>query len=201
MAVFTIAKNVEDASIYEKECHYPCKKDLRNLLFYGDNRKSAMVVNNVYDLGMESIYSQFLYLQKRRVKPLNSRALHYILSFDTKGYESDIKYKELLNIMHMVPIQCFGGYQCVEFLHMDKPTHHHIHIIVNPVNINTLHVCRETFITVGNRLSEWLGMMYEIPVQGFTYRNDHGHTVKGNETGSYLYMDKFMKRYNLKQMV
>lgn len=200
MAAFTIAKNVEDACMYERECHYPGKKDLRNLLFYGNNRKSAMVVNNVYDLGMESIYSQFLYLQKRRVKPLNSRALHYILSFDTKGYEWNIKYKELLRIMHMIPIQCFSEYQCVEFLHMDKPTHYHIHIIVNPVNINTLHVCRETFITIGNRLSEWLGIMYDIPVQGFTYRNEYGHIVKGNEIGSYLYMDRFVKRYNLRQM-
>lgn len=84
---------------------------------------------------------------------------------------------------------------------MDKPTHYHIHIIINPVNINTLHVCRETFLTVGNTLAEWLGIMYEIPVQGFTYRNGYGHIVRGNETGPFLYMDRFMERYGLKQIV
>ncbi len=201
MAVFTVAKNTEDVCVHEKGCCYKNEKDLRNLLFYGYNRSKKTVWNNIYNLGMESIYSQFLYLQKRRVKPLNTRALHYILSFDTKGYESDIRYKEIEDIMHMVPIQCFRGYQCVEFLHMDKPTHYHIHIIINPVDINTLHVCRETFITTGNRLAEWLGIMYDMPLQGFTYRNEFGHIVRGKETGSFLYTDRFMKRYNLKQIV
>lgn len=165
------------------------------------NRSEKTVWNNVYNFGMDSIYNQFLYLQRRRVKPLNTRALHDILSFDTKGYESDIRYKEIAKVMHMIPVQCFREYQCVEFLHMDKPSHYHIHIIINPVNINTLHVCRETFITTGNTIADWLGVMYEIPVQGFTYRNEFGRIVKGNETGSFLYTDKFMRRYNLKQIV
>lgn len=201
MAVFTIAKNAEDMCMNEKECRYINKKDLRNLLYYGYNRSKKTVWSNVYNLDMESIYSQFLYLQNRRVKLLTTRALHYILSFDTKGYEGDIGYKKLVGIMGMIPIQCFREYQCVEFLHMDKATHYHIHIIVNPVNINTLQVCKETFITTGNTIADWLGVMYEIPVQGFTYRNEYGHIVRGNQTGSFLYMDKFMKKYNLKYIV
>jgi len=201
MAVFTIAKNTEDTCIYGKECCYPNKKDLKNLLFYGYNRSKKTVWMNVYNLGMDSIYSQFLYLQNRRVKPLNTRALHYILSFDTQGYEWDIRYKKLVDIMNMIPMQCFREYQCVEFLHMDKSTHYHIHIIVNPVNINTLHVCRETFISTGNTLAYWLGVMYDIPLQSFTYRDVYGHTVRGNQTGSFLYMDKFMKKYNFRRIV
>lgn len=201
MAVFTIAKNTEESCIYEKECCYHNKKDLRNLLFYGYNKNSKMVVSNLYNIGMESIYSQFLYLQNRRVKPLNTRALHYILSFDTQGYESDIRYKELVNIMEMIPVQCFGEYQCVEFLHTDKPSHYHIHIVVNPVNINTLHVRTETFITTANMLADWLGIIYDIPLQSFTYRNEFGQVVKGNRTGSFLYTDKFMKKYNIKQIL
>lgn len=201
MAVFTIAKNAEDMCMHEKECRYPNKKDLRNLLFYGYNRSKKTVWSNVYNLGMDSIFDQFLYLQKRRVKPLTTRALHYILSFDTQGYESDIRYNRLVDVMEMIPVQCFREYQCVEFLHMDKPTHYHIHIIVNSVNIRTLQVCRETFITTGNTIADWLGVMYDIPVQGFTYRNGSGHIVRGRETGSFLYMDKFMEKYNIKQIV
>lgn len=201
MAVFTIAKNVENMCIHKKECCYTHEKDLRNLLFYGYNRSKKTVWSNLYNLGIESIYYQFLYLQKRRVKPLTTRALHYILSFDTQGYEWDIGYKKLVDIMEMIPVQCFREYQCIEFLHMDKSTHFHIHIIVNPVNIHTLHVCRETFITTGNTIADWLGTMYEIPIQGFTYRNSYGHIVRGRETGSFLYMDKFMKKYNIKQIV
>lgn len=104
MAIFTIAKNTEESCVYEKESCYHNKKDLRNLLFYGYNKNRKIVVSNLYNIGMESIYSQFLYLQNRRVKPLNTRALHYILSFDTQGYESDIRCKELVNIMNMIPI-------------------------------------------------------------------------------------------------
>lgn len=201
MAVFTIAKNVEDFSTSERECYYTNKRDLRNLLFYGFNKSKGMVCNNVYNLGMESIYSQFLYLQNRRVKPLTTRAFHYILSFDTKGYEWDIRYKNLMDIMNMIPLQCFREYQCVEYLHMDRSTHYHIHIIVNPVNINTLQVCRETFITVGYTLADWLGIMYDIPLQSFTYRDENGHIMRGNQSGSFLYMDKFKKKYNLKFIV
>lgn len=201
MAVFTVAKNTEEFGIYEKECCYPNKKDLRNLLFYGYNKKRKMIVNNLYNIGMECIYSQFLYLQNRRVKPLSTRALHYILSFDTQGYENDIRYKELVNIMEMIPILCFREYQCVEFLHTDRPTHYHIHIIVNPVNINTLHLRTDSFFTTGKMISEWLGIMYNIPVQSFTYRNQYGHIVAGNQTDSFLYMDKFMKKYNIIQIV
>jgi hypothetical protein len=201
MAIFTIAKNTEDACISEKECIYLDEKDLMNLLYYGYDKSKKTTWSNVYNLGMDSIYSQFLYLQKRRLKPLKTRALHYILSFDTKGYEWDIRYKDLINIMNMIPFQCFREYQCVEFLHMDKATHHHIHIIVNPVNINTLHVCRETFLTIGRTMSYWLGVMYDVPVQSFTYRNEYGHILNGNETGSFLYMDKFKREYGLKRIV
>ena len=201
MAIFTIAKNVEDIGISERECCYPNKKDLRDLLLYGYNRSKKTVWGNVYNLGMDSIYDQFLYLQKRRVKPLTTRALHYILSFDTQGYERDIRYKEIEKIMYMIPIQCFQEYQCVEFFHMDKPSHFHIHIIVNPVNINTLHVCRETFMTICHTFAYWLGVLYDIPLQAFTYRDENGHIVRGNMTGSFLYMDRFMKKYNLKHIV
>lgn len=201
MAVFTIAKNIEDRCVYEKECCYPNKEDLRNLLFYGFNKSKKTMCNNLYNLGIDSIYSQFLYLQNRRVKSLNTRALHYILSFDTQGYENDIRYKELERIMCMIPIQCFREFQCIEFLHMDRKTHYHIHIVINPVNVNTLHVCNESFITTGNTLAYWLGEMYDIPVQSFTYRNEFGHVVRGNQTGSFLYMDKFKKKYNLKKLV
>lgn len=201
MAVFKIAENKRDYDINKKICSYPDKEDLWNLLFYADNKKREIATSNLYNIGIESICNQFLYLQNRRVKPLNTRALHYILSFDSKGYERHIDYKMMTSIMCMIPIQCFNEYQCVEFLHTDKPTHYHIHIIVNPVNINTFHVYKDSFIKTGNNLSYWLGLMYDIPVQSFTYRNEYGIIIKGNETGAYLYQDKFKNKYNLRKLV
>ncbi len=169
------------------------KRDLRNLLYYAYNKRSTMVLNNLYNIGIESVYSQFLYLQNRRVKTLSTRALHYILSFDTQGYEKEVDYPLLVNIMCLIQTGCFQEYQCVQFLHMDKPSHYHIHLIINPVNINDLSVCRENIMTVGRILAEWLGIMYNIPLQSFTYLNELGRLVWGNETGAYLYKDKFLK--------
>lgn len=198
MSVLTIAKNMEEVCGRETDARYVSKRDLGNLLFYAYNKRSTMVLKNLYNIGIESIYSQFLYLQNRRVKPLNTRALHYILSFDTQRNEREVDYSLLVNIMYLIQAECFQEYQCIQFLHMDKPSHYHIHLIINPVNINDLSVCRENIITVGRNLAEWLGIMYNIPLQSFTYRNETGRVVWGNETGAYLYKDKFLKKYNLK---
>lgn len=192
---------MEEVCGRETDARYVSKRDLRNLLFYAYNKRSTMVLNHLYNIGIESIYSQFLYLQNRRVKPLSTRALHYILSFDTQGYESEVDYSLLVNIMCLIQNRCFQEYQCVQFLHMDKPSHYHIHLIINPVNIYDLSVCRENIMTVGRNLSEWLGIMYNIPLQSFTYRNEMGSVVWGDETGAYLYKDKFLKNYNLKLVV
>lgn len=196
MAVFIIAGT--DTGKMEV---YPKEKDLRNLLFYCYNHSSATVMGNLYDLGMECIYQQFLYLQWRRIKRLNTRALHYILSFDTGRWEGDLGDSEILSIMYCLNGSLFEEYQHILFYHKDKPTHYHIHIIINPVNIHTLRMCRDNWRELGWQIAEWLQIMSNIPLQSFTYRDYHGQLVRGDETGIDLYKDKKVEKYGLQDRV
>ena len=153
MAIFKIAAGENGkATVYRTE------KDLRNLLFYSYNHSSFRIMKNLYLIGtegaIECIYHQMLYLQWRRVKSLNTRALHYILSFDTLRWEKDVDQKTMTDIMSFLNEYLFVEYQHMLFLHLDKQSHYHIHMIVNPVNINTLHLCRETWKSIGWQIAD-----------------------------------------------
>lgn len=199
MAVFQIAKNLEGKTKNLEECIYQTNRDLHNLLFYCRNHCVSCVMDNLYALGMECIYDQFLYLQKRRVKPIYTKALHFIIGFDTQNYEADIDANMIGTIMNSLCFMCFKEYQRILFLHIDKPSHYHIHYIVNPVNINNLHICRWSFWSVAYSFAEVLGDLYVMPLIPVTYQDERGRIVKGTETGSMAYQQKFIQRYNLKE--
>lgn len=199
MAVFKIAEEKGKIAVYRTE------RSLRNLLFYAYNHSSYTIMENLYSIGMEGaiecIYNQITYLQWRRVKLLNTRALHYILSFDTQKWEKDVDPNKMMGIMRFLNGSLFGEYQHILFLHLDKPSHHHIHMIVNPVNINTLHLCRDTWEGIGWQIAELLGQMYNIPLQSFTYRDYYGIVRLGNEGGIDLYKDKKAKVFGMQNRI
>ena len=199
MAIFKIAAGENGkATVYRTE------KDLRNLLFYSYNHSSYTIMENLYSIGegiMECIYNQMMYLQWRRVKSLNTRALHYILSFDTLRWEKDVDQKTMTDIMSFLNEYLFVEYQHMLFLHLDKQSHYHIHMIVNPVNINTLRLCRDTWKGIGWKIAELLGQMYNIPLQCFTYRDYDGIVRFGNETGVDLYKDKWVKMLGIENRI
>lgn len=199
MALLQIAKNMEDKAENPEECMYRSNKDLRNLLFYCHNHSVSCVMDNLYPLGMECIYDQFLYLQKRRVKSVYTKALHFIVGFDTQNYEADIDIQTATTIMGSLGFLCFKEYQRILFLHINKPSHWHIHYIVNPVNIYNLHICRWSFWKVAYRFAEILGGFHSIPLVPVSYQDEQGHIVKGTETGCYVYQQKFIQKYNLKE--
>lgn len=201
MAMFIIAKNMEELAEIEQKSIYRKPRDLRNLLFYCYNQCTASTMNNLYALGMECIYYQFLYHQKRRVKPLHTRALHYILTFDSQNYELDVDKSIIVGIMSMLNYFCFREYQNICFLHEDKASHKHIHWIINPVNLKDLSICRINFWTLMYQVAEILGDHYDIALQPITYQNAQGKIVYGNESGSMVYTKKFLKRYGLEHTV
>lgn len=199
MALLQIAKNMEDKAEKPEECIYRSNKDLRNLLFYCHNHSVSCVMDNLHPLGMECIYDQFLYLQKRRVKSVYTKALHFIIGFDTKNYEADIDIQMAATIMGALGFLCFKEYQRILFLHINKPSHWHIHYIINPVNIYNLHICRWSFWKVAYSFAEVLGGFYNIPLVPISYQDEHGRIVEGTESGCYVYQQKFIRRYNLKE--
>lgn len=198
MAMFIVAKNMEQTEEIEQNSIYRKPRDLRNLLFYSYNHCTASTMNNkLYPLGIESIYYQLLYHQTRRVKELHTRALHYILSFDSQNYESDVDKSTVVSIMNMLHCNCFTEYQNICFLHEDKPSHKHIHWIINPVNLRDLSICRINFWTLMYQVAEILATYYDIALQPVTYQNEKGEIVCGKESGAMVYTKKFLKNYKL----
>lgn len=197
MALFIVAKNTEETEEIEQNSIYRKPRDLRNLLFYCYNHCTASTMNNLYALGTECVYYQFLYHQKRRVKPLHTHALHYILTFDSQNYEADIDSSTIVSIMNMLNYSCFTEYQNICFLHEDKPSHKHVHWIINPVNLMNLSVYRINFWTLMYQVAEILGVYYNIALQPVTYQNAKGEIVCGKESGAMVYTKKFLQNYNL----
>lgn len=193
-----IAKNTEDKAEKPEDCIYESNKDLRNLLFYCNNHSTSCVMDNLYPLGMDCIYDQFLYLQKRRVKPIYTKALHFIIGFDTQNYEADIDSNMITTIMGSLSLLCFKEYQRILFLHVNKPSHYHVHYIINPINIYNLHICRWSFWNVAYSFAEVLGD-FSIPLVPISYQDVRGRIVKGTETGCMVYQQKFLLRYNLRE--
>lgn len=64
------------------EC-YVNEKDLTNLLHYCCDKAVNRYTYNLFDYGVDSIRNQFLYIQNCKGGELRTRALHYILIFDT----------------------------------------------------------------------------------------------------------------------
>lgn len=116
---------------------------------------------------------------------MRTKALHYILSFDTQGYEDDIDCSAICGIMSVLSSCCFREYQSIMFLHTDKPSHYHVHLVINPVNICTLKLYEKSFWQTGWEIAGW-PEMDGIPLQPFTKRNYKGNIVKGNETGAFV---------------
>ena len=198
MALFKVAKYEDEVQEY-KDYLYKTNKDLRNLLFYCRNHCVSSIMTHLYPFGIESIYDQFLYLQKRRYKETYTKALHFIISFDSQNYEKSLDCYTIESIMSMTTKLCFPEHQCISFLHTDKASHKHIHYVVNPVNINDLHIIRWSFWELANKFAEILGSMYEIPLVPVTYQNERGQIVKGYEAGDLTYQQKFLRNYGLRE--
>lgn len=201
MAILTIAKNMEETVETEKNSIYRKPRDLRNLLFYCYNHCTASTMSNLYTFGIECIYHQFLYHQNRRVKEIHNRALHYIISFDSQNYESELDKNTIVSIMGMLNYFCFQEYQSICFLHEDKPSHKHIHWIINPVNLRDLSICRVNLWTLMYQVAEILDMCYDIALQPITYQNADGKIVYGKESGAMVYRQKYFKKYDLEKTV
>ena len=171
------------------------------MLFYCYNHCTASTMNNLYALGTECVYYQFLYHQKRRVKPLHTHALHYILTFDSQNYEADIDSSTIVSIMNMLNYSCFTEYQNICFLHEDKPSHKHVHWIINPVNLMNLSVCRINFWTLMYQVAEILGVYYNIALQPVTYQNAKERLYVGKKVVLWFIRRNFCKNYNLEHTV
>lgn len=143
--------------------------------------------------------TNFYISRKGRYKETYTKAWHFIISFDSQNYEKDLDCNTIESIMAITTELCLPEYQCISFLHADKPSHRHIHYVVNPVNINDLYILRWSFWELANKFAEILGSMYGIPLVPVTYQNEHGQIIKGYAAGDLVYQQKFLRNYGLRE--
>ena len=178
MAVFVIAR--ENETEENKIQTYKEEADLRRLLFYCMSKSNYTFYNHVYALGIQCVADQMIFLQRCRYKPVYNRAVHYILSFDSKKGEKDVKVQQIKDMIWWIISCYFRDYQCVACLHTDKSTHLHVHIVINPVAPGDLSLYHYNFRRLKAVLANDLGDIYHVALQGMTYYDQNGGMTEGS---------------------
>lgn len=129
-----------------------------------------------------------LYLQNCRGKKLNSRALHYILSFNDDEFTGENKLQGAIRFVSWFNGFYFREYQHITVLHTDKQGRYDVHCIVNPVNVNDLsvyHCSPKEFHIWMKDIASNLYMLHQIALQSVSYIDEQGVMHYGNDFDLY----------------
>lgn len=171
---------------------YKEPEDLANLIYYVWRKSMYFEMFNLYDIwscDSDVITNQMRYLQSCKGTKLHTRALHFILSFDTGGWEWEMTHEKVYQSMFMVSMAAntlgINEYQCFAGVH-NNPTHRHVHFIVNPVNCNTgniLHYNKWQYQDFLREVASGLYFKFKIALQGVSYITEEGRMkyLTGNE--------------------
>lgn len=194
MAIIKLAEDKNTGMIRK----YQTEEAVYNLVCYTIQKSSYTLFDKLQFWGNnpECVANQILFFQKCRSKDMANRALHLIISFSTGKYEHFIK-NSIESIIFYLRLNYFDGYQKFLCLHIDKPSHWHIHYIVNPVNPVDFTMLRYDIKYLRNKMAEDFYLLYGIAVQGVNYFNSHDALKKGEETGLFLYQNYFCKEFGL----
>lgn len=210
MAIFKVArKRVDDVrsntwngydceSVKEVICKYRTAEDLDNLMSYCMRKASDILPVNVDLYSPEAVASQFLYIQRCSGKQLDTKAYHYILSFDTQKYENFVSVDDIKAIMAFFAHDFLQKHQAVLCLHTNKKTHYHVHIIVDPVSFYNYHKFRNNMQGMKNRLAFDILSYFHIALEGVSYYDERWKLRESiDETGIDLYQPMIGTRYYL----
>lgn len=178
MAVFKIIDKDEE----ERKIYYRTQEDLINLIQYVCRNSVIIYTQNLLNIGDMQIANQMLYQQKCSGKKLITRALHFILSFDSLGWEWEVGIDTLESCIYVSLYSLLKEYQCLFGIH-DKKSNKHIHIVVNPVAIDDNHIfhwSQHDFRCFMRRLAEDLYFLYGIALQSVSYIKENGHMAWAN---------------------
>lgn len=190
MAFFKIVKTeVGEVARYKAEA------DLKNLIYYICEKSVYTELNALVPCSAEALTNQLLYCQRCSGKKLDSRALHFILSYDTIGWEWQMsieKVIESVQILGRVANQ-FGlsEYQFVMGVH-DNGKNRHIHIAINPVNRMTKRILHYNIWDYKNflwELAKELYWRYGIALAPVSYISERGE-LRRADGEPILYQDR-----------
>ncbi len=170
MALFKIAEDTNGNKVKYKE-----EKDLYNLIDYCIRESKHTEVLGMIPGDSIILTNQFFYTQNCKGGILDTRALHFILSYDSSGWEWEMNIQktiESIGILRGLRIQFdLEEYQTIIVAH-DNQKNCNIHIIMNPVNKSTrkiLHYNQYAYMTFLKELAFQLYMKYGLAVMGISY--------------------------------
>lgn len=192
MAIFKIIDKDEEGN----KIYYRTQEDLVNLIQYVCRNSVIIHTQNLLNIGDIQIANQMLYHQNCSGKELKTRALHFILAFDSLGWEKEVEIDTLEACIYVSLFSMFKGYQCLYGIH-DKKSNKHIHIVVNPVAIDDNHIfhwSQHDFRCFMRHLAEDLYFLYGIALQSVSYIKENGHMAwVNNEEYVELYENRETK--------
>ena len=202
MALFKVITEDEKGNkiLYKKP------EDLIRLIHYVQKKSVYFETYNLFPLDVDSIINQMLYLQSCKGGEIHTRALHFVLSFDTQGWEWEMVREKVFECIHVVyfAAEAFGlqGYQCCAGVH-DLKSHKHIHFVLNPVNITTkkiLHYYVYQYTAFLRELSMWLFSKFRIVLMDISYVDENGHLrfYNGSNKTSFLYENRLYSHESLR---
>lgn len=209
MAIFKVAKRrVNDVRVTtwdgydcepedEEICKYTTPEDLETLIFYCIKNASYILPVNVEMYSPEAVASQFLYIQKCSGEQLDTKAYHYILSFDTQKYEEFVSEDDIKTIMILFANEFLQGHQAILCLHTNKKSHYHVHIVVDPVNFCDYRKFSNNVWLMQRKLAFEILNGFHVALQGVSYYNENGFLKCGKEYGMGQYQYMLGKKYYL----
>jgi len=174
---------------------YETEESLRNLIMYAANKSVYTEAFNLYPLGMESYIEQMIYYQRCRAKNLTTRALHFVLSFDTANWEWEMETKQVMECIYILKrtmdFKGIGDYQTLYFVH-DNVKNRHVHIVMNPINLKTGNVfqwSKSEYYDFSKELSINLFDRYGVALIGTSFVTGDGRLCF-NKYPSFLYENR-----------
>ena len=188
MAVFSIGKDwITGTTLLYKE-----KQDLYNLIHYCCDKSIETVTVNLVDFeDTNTIYNHFVYLQNCKGKELNTRAIHYILSFYVSEFRSDDWLAMAKDCLVKIAMFYFQDYQHIGCLHIDKLEKRgtvDFHFIINPVNIRNMKIYHCSASELENLMEDIalvLGTMYNITLNLVYYRDEDSGCIRRIKKGRF----------------
>lgn len=192
MAVFKIVDKDEEGN----KIYYNTSENVTQLIDYVCRKSIVVYTHNLLNIGSIGIANQMLYRQNCSGKNLITRALHFIFSFDTKGWEKQVGVDTLELCIYTCLVPLFQNHQCLFGIH-NKTSNRHIHIVVNPVEINDNHIfhwSQYEFKEFMRLLAESLYLLFGIALQSVSYIKENGNMAWTDNREDYeLYENRSTK--------
>lgn len=177
------------------EKKYQSESDLRRLISYVYRNACYCTSPNMITKNEGIIAQQFLYIQACYGGELNTRARHWIVSFDSRDWEHwmkrDCVVRYALTMCDMIDFPP-EEYQYFCVVH-DNPDHIHIHVIINPVNwanLRIMHLSAGEWQYICRQLAEDLYMRCRVALQGVSYIDEQSRMKWGEDSSTMLYLDR-----------